>query len=468
MRKERKRLPVWHRKSLGSMHGMMILRRTGAKVALFVVCVFVTVLCLYEGRQLARQSISQKFAGYGRLVADTPVTPLPEAVSDTTSVWNNPVYAARRQRSEDTCLKVKQGGVARLTRFGNVSYCVVPKVGCTFWLNVFRYLHNDTGKHLYPSPFDIPRMTTHYGPLKRMRYYFMNSTFTPSHLVSDLRFMFVRDPYSRLWSAYVDKFLLVDYWRTEGQNIVKQRKVKNNKTRCAADISFAEFVNYVATREPARLNEHWKPIQYMCSPCIYRPHVIGKMETFSKDVRYVLDKLNMTWMLDNYDHEAHAYGEMDMLIDYNYQVLSSKFYTNCSNTTDLAQRLWHTFQINGYLPSEMPFPELRAANVNASHFKHLAHEAYRNRPTKSPIEWRNQREQAMVDAYKEITKDTLEKLQAIYQYDFEIFDYDPAPDSLFGDIDSRTTPKPDTTSQPQTTPELQTTPKAPKRNRTIS
>ncbi|KAK7507870.1 hypothetical protein BaRGS_00000835, partial [Batillaria attramentaria] len=428
-------------------------RRPFTRPVLFAVALVVIGLCVYQGHRLAGQAIKQKFTSYGQSVGlvskflapgpgpATPsadgvgyaVTPLPPGTS-VTPVWFNPVYAKRRQRSEDICVKVKQGGVARLTRYGNVSYCVVPKVGCTFWLNVFRYLHNDTGKQHYPSPFDIPRMTTHYGGRKSMKYFIVNSSFTPEHLVSDLRFMFVRDPYSRLWSAYVDKFLLVDYWRTEGQNIVKQRKVKDNRTHCAGDISFIEFLDYVVSNQPTRLNEHWKPIQYLCSPCMYRPHVIGKMETFSQDVRYVLKRLNMSWIMDNYDHEAHVHGEMDMLIDYNYQVLNSKFYSNCSNTTDLAKRLWRTFQINGYLPSEMAFPQPNAAKMNASQFKALAHEAYRNRPTKSPKEWKHQREQAMVDAYKGISRTTLEKLKKLYKYDFEIFDYDPAPSRLFGDL----------------------------------
>ena len=27
-----------------------------------------------------------------------------------------------------------------------MSYCVVPKAGCTFWIRIFRFLNNDTGQ----------------------------------------------------------------------------------------------------------------------------------------------------------------------------------------------------------------------------------------------------------------------------------------------------------------------------------
>ena len=264
------------------------------------------------------------------------------------------------------------------------------------------------------------------------RYYSTNKTFAPPHLVNDLRFMFVRDPYSRLWSAYVDKFLLIDYWRTEGMNIVHLRKKKDNMTMCARDISFKEFVEYVATRSSGKvLNEHWKPIQYLCSPCQYHPHIIGKIETFSNDARYVLQLMNSSWILDSYDHEQHVYQEMDILITYNFQVLKSKHYTNCTNATDLSRRLWKTFQINGYLPTEMDFPDPGPAGINASLFQALAHKAYKTRPVKSPTEWKQQRVKAMQDAFKDISSMTLEKIKHIYKDDFELYGYDPEPAVIF-------------------------------------
>lgn len=247
--------------------------------------------------------------------------------------------------------------------------------------------------------------------------------------------MFVREPYSRLWSAYVDKFLLIDYWRSEGQNIIKQRKIRSNATakQCAGDITFNEFVEFVVSRDPRTLNEHWKPIQFLCSPCLYRPHILGKMETFAQDSRYLLEYMNMSWVLDNYDHEKHVYEEVDMLIDYNFQLLNGKFYRNCTNSTDIAQRLWRTFQINGYLPNEMSFPAPASSEINVTHFKDLVHEAFKKRPSKSRAEWRQQREQAMADAFRQLPRPVLEKLADLYRHDFQMFEYDARPALLFGD-----------------------------------
>jgi hypothetical protein len=238
----------------------------------------------------------------------------------------------------------------------------------------------------------------------------------------------------------VDKFLLIDYWRSEGRYIIQKRgKTKVTAKTCANDVSFLNFVDYVV-REGGNggksLNTHWKPIHNLCSPCLLQPHVIGKMETFSRDSKYILERMNMTWILDAYDHETHVHQEMDMLIVYNWNLFLKKsyarHYANCTNSTDLARRLWTAFQINGYLPIATPFPvESYPFDINMTEFQKLAHESYNKRPTKSVSEWKRQREKAMLDAFREIPTDTLYKLRQLYDADFEMFGYDPEPSHIF-------------------------------------
>ena len=79
------------------------------------------------------------------------------------------VYIDRNRRAQDACLNFAASSIQQVTVYKNMAYCVVPKAGCTFWINVFRFLHGDTGRRMYVTPFDIPRLFTHYGPLKHMR-----------------------------------------------------------------------------------------------------------------------------------------------------------------------------------------------------------------------------------------------------------------------------------------------------------
>ena len=46
-----------------------------------------------------------------------------------------------------------------------------------------------------------------------------------------LRFMVTRDPFARLWSAYVDKFILPDFWGHTGIYVV--RRFRKNPTAVA-------------------------------------------------------------------------------------------------------------------------------------------------------------------------------------------------------------------------------------------
>ena len=227
--------------------------------------------------------------------------------------------------------------------------------------------------------------------------------------------------------------MLLDFWRSVGKSIVKRRPEQSKRNLCANDVSFNEFLDYiVGNKSPKFLNHHWKPIYLQCSPCVFHPHVIGKLDTFASDAKYILEKLNFSWILQNYSHEHHVYQEMEMLINYNWHVLQQKHYHTCSGGLDLAKRLWKAFQINGYLPMESDLMEhISDTDINASMFRTLAFNAYKNRSWKQPSEWKAQRERTMIDAFRDVPCETLSKLRVLYSADFELFGYDPVPDYLF-------------------------------------
>ncbi|KAK6195290.1 hypothetical protein SNE40_000751 [Patella caerulea] len=89
------------------------------------------------------------------------------------------IFSTRRKRIRDACLLDNRGRVQGLMIYkaANLSYCVVPKAGCTFWKRIFRFLNGDTGNSDIISPFKINRMIVHYGSYKHMgRLSFSNMT----------------------------------------------------------------------------------------------------------------------------------------------------------------------------------------------------------------------------------------------------------------------------------------------------
>lgn len=105
------------------------------------------------------------------------------------------------------------------------AYCFVPKAGCTFWIRVYSYLLNSTGQRA-PSPWNLSRTAVHQSSnpyAQGTPLWFYDSVAMQE---GALRFMVTRDPYARLWSAYVDKFLLPDFWATHGLEVVRKLRQK--------------------------------------------------------------------------------------------------------------------------------------------------------------------------------------------------------------------------------------------------
>ncbi|KAG5830830.1 hypothetical protein ANANG_G00314730 [Anguilla anguilla] len=91
-------------------------------------------------------------------------------------------------------------------------------------------------------------------------------------LNSFLKFLFVREPFERLVSAYRNKFTL-------------------KALRSGADVRFPEFARYLAdpaTRRDGPLNEHWAPVHSLCHPCHLRYDLVGKYEALEDDANYLL------------------------------------------------------------------------------------------------------------------------------------------------------------------------------------
>ena len=338
-------------------------------------------------------------------------------------------YTRRLKRLRDACLIHPAGRVQRIISHDTykLSYCAVPKAGCTFWINIFRFLHNETGGVKFRSPFEIPRYVTHYGERKNMVYYNMETA--KDFLPYTLRFLFSRNPYSRLWSAYVDKFILPDYWISQGQQIIARRPhhVRQNEKECANDISFTEFLNQVTLNKVESLNEHWSPVSQMCDPCRFQPDIVGTMETFATDSHYILSQVNLSHLMDS--TQSHVETEMAMLIKYNFHLLNSNFLKSCTNETDLALRLWKTFKINGYLPQNELLPVHIFENMTAANFRDYAVRVYRTTPSSS-IEIKHRRKKALEDAYRAVPTHIMEGLKSVYATDFLMFNYNPNPSWL--------------------------------------
>ncbi|XP_043934346.1 carbohydrate sulfotransferase 11-like [Protopterus annectens] len=171
-------------------------------------------------------------------------------------------------------------------------YCYVPKVACTNWKRVMMIL---SGQNKYSDPLKIPANEAHISSnLKTLSDYSTNEI--NYRLRNYLKFIFVREPFERLVSAYRNKFTRkynTAFHKRYGTKIVKRhrRNPTSEALEKGDDVKFNEFVYYLVdphTQREEPFNEHWERVHSLCHPCIIHYDVIGKYETLADDARYVL------------------------------------------------------------------------------------------------------------------------------------------------------------------------------------
>ena len=111
------------------------------------------------------------------------------------------------------------------------------------------------------------------------------------------KFMFVRNPFERLLSAYVNKIehplkKAVEYayiGPVRGINIM----FRHNNSLSNDDVTFQELLHLLISRliRGKTLDEHYDPYKYILNPCNFKFDFIGKSETFAQDAAFVFKHL---------------------------------------------------------------------------------------------------------------------------------------------------------------------------------
>lgn len=172
-------------------------------------------------------------------------------------------------------------------------YCYVPKVACTNWKRVLMVLTGVAGS--LQDPLSIPANEAHVaGNLRTLSEY--STSQINQRLRSYLKFVFVREPFERLVSAYRNKFTQsynTAFHKRYGTKIVQRHRLnpRAEALQRGDDVLFEEFVYYLldpATQREEPFNEHWERVHSLCHPCLIHYDVVGKYETLEQDSRYVL------------------------------------------------------------------------------------------------------------------------------------------------------------------------------------
>ncbi|XP_041696807.2 carbohydrate sulfotransferase 12 [Coregonus clupeaformis] len=198
-----------------------------------------------------------------------------------------------------------------------IIYCYVPKVACTNWKRVMVVLSEGLlapDGRPYRDPQALPPDLIHNSSLHLTfskfwrRYGRLSRHLMRVKLQSYTKFLFVRDPFVRLISAFRNKFQQPneDFYRQFGSVMLRRYGNGNGTSRVpesAAEAfkagihpSFSEFVRYLLdpqTEQEQPFNEHWRQVYRLCHPCQIQYDFIGTLENLEDDSDQLLRILGL-------------------------------------------------------------------------------------------------------------------------------------------------------------------------------
>ncbi|XP_053379305.1 uncharacterized protein LOC128548470 [Mercenaria mercenaria] len=308
----------------------------------------------------------------------------------------------------------------------NLAYKPVPKICSTFMIQVFKLLLKKETEEV----FKVPRKHVHDGRGKK--------TISLDALDNQTVLIMARNPYSRLFSAYIDKVYLLNNIHLNLDIYSKIHRIQGNSSvnyKCKFNVTFDQFLEYVFNERWRQIDKgHYAPVLplSMCQKiCNLRNIIIVKQETFSEDLEHALKSVGVKGKVYNviYDemHSKHAKsttaGIVRTLYEKMSELLSKHKYLNWQI---IAERLWNSFQIQGYIHENSTFPYMRYNHTgkyaNSEYLIKLIMEEIEQKPLNHK-EKVNQRNKALLHAYSDVRVKYLRQIQEHYTRDFEMFHY---------------------------------------------
>lgn len=171
---------------------------------------------------------------------------------------------------------------------------------------------------------------------------------------NSFRFLFVRHPYSLLFSAYVDKIVGPNpiFWKNFGQK-------KYSNSTCGDDLTFEQFLrSIIDTYKRKRVIDCHVATFEACQPCKMNYTFVAKMETFKTDTMHILSELNQTQTLEAFENNFSGLHADDAIDDSTSGPYSWKVkITKCIPWYKALQRIWRKLQIRGVIGMEA-FPSV--------------------------------------------------------------------------------------------------------------
>ncbi|XP_034555796.1 carbohydrate sulfotransferase 12-like [Notolabrus celidotus] len=177
-------------------------------------------------------------------------------------------------------------------------FCYIPKVACSNWRRVMHVLRRGEP---YQDPLSIPQGLVHsIIPLL--------TSFPRAEMKAKMKhytkFIFVRDPFVRLISAYRNKFGTVNepFYQSYARKMMRVYGNRTNLPKTAAEAfssglrpSFSNFIQYLVdpTTDKRWYEPHWRQFHRLCHPCAIKYDFVGHQESLEDDAMQLLTLIKL-------------------------------------------------------------------------------------------------------------------------------------------------------------------------------
>lgn len=149
-------------------------------------------------------------------------------------------------------------------------YFGIPKTGCSSIRRSLQYLEVNAEKELLPEIVHDKKSSPLFG-------LYTHSQSAESLLSSNdyFKFTFIRNPFTRILSAYLDKFVH-NKWE-------RNKRLSDLGYNISNKFTFTQFLNYVNDQQRDSLDIHWIPQCYLLPENLKLLNFIGRFENFTKE-----------------------------------------------------------------------------------------------------------------------------------------------------------------------------------------
>ena len=192
-----------------------------------------------------------------------------------------------------------------------------------------------------------------------------------------------------------------------------------------------------------KVDAHFLSASHSCDVCHIKYDLIGKMETFIDDVKYILAYVNRSDVFDSMgdvdsNNEQRIIGDITARTFRTFPLLGRSCsgclgFRTCYFKEFILKRLWMLWQIRGFVSDNQNFPWKNATVVcKVTQVGFVQNSLTAIELSEDRASRKAQRHKYLLQAFKSVPLAVLKRYRKAVQRDCDLFGYDCSPDYIFG------------------------------------